>query len=53
MGTERLRLLGCIFAENGPVKYGPEASFIGTGFGAKSDLRWILSTENFRMIGFT
>ena len=35
MGTESLGVIGCIFAENGPLEGGIEASFWGTGWGAK------------------
>ena len=41
MGTESLGVIGCIFAENGPLEGGTESSFWGTGWGAKGDLRWI------------
>ena len=41
MGTESLRMIGCIFAENGPLEGGIESSFWGTGWGAKGDFRWI------------
>ena len=37
MGTESLRVIGCIFAENGPLLGGIESSFWGTGWGAKGD----------------
>ena len=37
IGTERLGMIGCIFAENGPLKVGIESSFWGTGWGAKGD----------------
>ena len=37
MGTESLRIVGCIFAENGPLEGGIESSFSGTGWGAKCD----------------
>ena len=37
MGTECLRVIGCIFAENGPLECGIESSFWGTGWGAKGD----------------
>ena len=30
MGTESLRVIGCIFAENGPLEGGIESSFWGT-----------------------
>ena len=40
-GTESLGLIGCIFAENGPLEGGIESSFSGTGWGAKGDFRWI------------
>ena len=39
MGTERLGMIGCIFAENGPLKGGNESSFNGTVRGAKGDFR--------------
>ena len=42
MGTESLGMIGCIFAENGPLEGGTESSFSGTGWGAKGDFRWIL-----------
>ena len=32
MGTESLRVIGCIFAENGPLEGGIESSFWGTGW---------------------
>ena len=41
MGTESLGMIGCIFAENGPLEGGIESSFSGTGWGAKGDFRWI------------
>ena len=41
MGTESLGMIGCIFAENGPLESGIESSFSGTGWGAKGDFRWI------------
>ena len=37
MGTESLGMIGCIFAENGPLEGGIESSFLGTGCGAKGD----------------
>ena len=37
MGTERLGMIGCIFAENGPLECDIESSFWGTGWGAKGD----------------
>ena len=37
MGTESLGMIGCIFAENGPLECGIESSFSGTGWGAKGD----------------
>ena len=40
MGTESLGMIGCIFAENGPLEGGTESSFSGTGWGAKGDFRW-------------
>ena len=41
IGTESLGMLGCIFAENGPLEGGIESSISGTGWGAKGDFRWI------------
>ena len=41
MGTESLGIIGCIFAENGPLEGGIESSFSGTSWGAKGDFRWI------------
>ena len=41
MGAESLGMIGCIFAENGPLESGIGASFWGTGWGAKGDFRWI------------
>ena len=41
MGTENLGMIGCIFAENGPLEGGIESSFWGTDWGAKGDFRWI------------
>ena len=41
MGTESLGMIGCVFAENGPLESGIGASFWGTGWGAKGDFRWI------------
>ena len=32
MGTESLGIIGCIFAENGPLESGIESSFSGTGW---------------------
>ena len=32
MGTDSLRVIGCIFAENGPLEGGIESSFWGTGW---------------------
>ena len=37
MGTESLRMIGCIFVENGLLEGGIESSFWGTGWGAKGD----------------
>ena len=37
MGTESLGVIGCIFAENGPLEGGIESSFWGTGWGDKGD----------------
>ena len=37
MGTESLGMIGCIFAENGPLEGGIESSFSDTGWGAKGD----------------
>ena len=44
MGTESLGMIGCIFAENGPLEGGIEARYSGTGWGAKGDFRWILAS---------
>ena len=41
IGTESVGMIGCIFAENGPLEGGIESSFSGTGWGAKGDFRWI------------
>ena len=41
IGTESLGMMGCMFAENGPLECGIESSFSGTGWGAKGDFRWI------------
>ena len=41
MGAENLGTIGCIFAENGPLESGIEASFSRTGWGARGDFRWI------------
>ena len=35
--TESLGMIGCIFAENGPLEGGIESRFWGTGWGAKGD----------------
>ena len=43
IGTESLGIIGCIFAENGPLESGIESSFSATGWGAKGDFRWILT----------
>ena len=40
IGTESLGMIGCIFAENGPLEGGIESSLNGTGWGAKVDFRW-------------
>ena len=45
MGTESLRVIGCIFAENGPLERGIESSFWGTDWGAKGDFRWIFGPD--------
>ena len=37
ISTEIWGMIGCIFAENGPLEGGIESSFIGTGWGAKGD----------------
>ena len=39
IGTESLGMIGCMFAENGPLEGGIESSFSGTGWGAKGDFR--------------
>ena len=46
MGTESLGIIGCIFAENGPLEGGIESSFSGTGWGAKGDFRWIFDPNS-------
>ena len=45
IGTESLGMIGCIFAENGPLEGGIESSFSDTGWGAKGDFRWIFYTN--------
>ena len=47
MGTENLGVIGCIFAENGPLEGGIESSFWGTGWGAKGDFRRIFGPDPF------
>ena len=46
MGTESLGVIGCIFAENGPLECRIESSFSGTGWGAKGDFRWIFGPQS-------
>ena len=46
MGTESLGMIGCIFAENGPLESGIESSFSGTGWGAKGEFRLILGPHS-------
>ena len=41
IGKESFGMIGCIFAENGPLEGGIESSFSDTGWGAKGDFRWI------------
>ena len=41
MGTKSLGIIGCVFAENGPLEGGIESSFTGAGWGAKDEFRWI------------
>ena len=53
MGTESLGMIGCIFAENGPLEGGIEASFWGTGWGAKGDFRWIFDPNPCNFEGAT
>ena len=36
-------MIGCIFAENGPLEGGIESSFSCNGWGAKGDFRWIFA----------
>ena len=43
MATESLGVIGCIFAENGPLECRIESSFSGTGWGAKGDFKWIIA----------
>ena len=45
MGRESLGMIGCIFAENGPLEGSIESNFSGTGRGAKGDFRWIFDTN--------
>ena len=45
IGTESLGMIGCIFAENGPLEGGIESSFSDTGWGAKGDFRWIFDPK--------
>ena len=40
-------MIGCIFAENGPLEGGIESSFWGTGWGAKGDFRRIFGPDPF------
>ena len=47
MGTESLGVIRCIFAENGPLEGGIEASFWGTGWCAKGDFRRIFGPDPF------
>ena len=47
MGTESLGMIGCIFAENGPLEGGIGSSFWGTGWGAKGDFRRIFGPDPF------
>ena len=46
-GHRKLGIIGCIFAENGPLEGGIESSFSGTGWGAKGDFRWIFYPNPF------
>ena len=41
IGTESLKMIGCIFAENGPLEGAIESRFWGTVWGAKGDFKWI------------
>ena len=41
MGTKSLGMIGCIFAEKGPLESGIESSFSGIGWGAMGEFRWI------------
>ena len=40
-------MIGCIFAENGPLEGGIDSSFWGTGWGAKGDFRRIFGPDPF------
>ena len=40
MGTENFGMIGCIFAENGPLESGFESNSSCTVHGAKGDFRW-------------
>ena len=52
MGTESLGMIGCIFAENGPLEGGIESNFSGTGWGAKGDL-WRICGEPRKTTSFS
>ena len=41
--NESFGMIGCIFAENGPLECGIEVSFIGAGLDAKGNFRWVLT----------
>ena len=41
--NESFAMIGCIFAENGPLECGIEVSFIGAGWDAKGNFRWVLA----------
>ena len=41
--NESFGMIGCIFAENGPLECGIEVSFIGAGWDAKGNFRWVLA----------
>ena len=41
--NERFGMIGCIFAENGPLECGIEVSFIGAGWDSKGNFRWVLA----------
>ena len=41
--NESFAMIGCIFAENGPLECGIEVSFIGAGWDANGNFRCVLA----------